>query len=207
MYIPSLPSVFEGLGATDIATPAPAPGRPQPPIYPLRQGAHGGYLERRNSPADGACGVGSYPCVHPGLDVAGDPGTTVVAPDNGVIVDAADGSSSPYGGYGPWVVVIQGASGKFHLLGHLDPRTRSMGPIGQVVRAGDPVGTVSSAYHTHWEVRSKKVPEFARGESNATNNSDPVAWLRLAQVGGVGTILVVGASAAFLFLLYRRYRR
>jgi murein DD-endopeptidase MepM/ murein hydrolase activator NlpD len=178
-----MPFELWGLGAIDIDTPQPVSGKPQPPIWPLKQGNHGGYLEVRRSPADGACGVGSYPCVHPGLDVAGAQGAAVHAPEDGVIVNAADGASSPFGGYGPWVIVIQGDDGKFHLLGHLDPATRSMGQVGQRVTAGDVVGTVSSANHTHWEVRSRAFPRFSDGESNATNNSDPVAWLRAASSG------------------------
>src|SRR4051812_33721841 len=82
------------LGGIDIPTGVPSPGKPQPPVYPLVQGAHGGYLEARLSPADGSCGVGSYPCRHPGLDVAGNPGVPVVAPENGQIIQTADGNSS-----------------------------------------------------------------------------------------------------------------
>jgi murein DD-endopeptidase MepM/ murein hydrolase activator NlpD len=195
-----------GLGSTDIDVGAPEYGRPQPPIWPLKQGSHGGYLEVRRSPADGACGVGSYPCVHPGLDVAGAQGTPVRAPESGTVVNVADGTSSPFGGYGPWVVVIQGASGKFHLLGHLEPATASMAEVGQEVTAGDVVGTVSGANHTHWEVRSRAFPDFAGGESNATNNSDPVLWLRLARVGITGKVLLIGATAVLLALIIQRSR-
>jgi len=197
-----------GLGSTPIDVPEPKPGKPQPPIWPLRQGAHGGYLEVRNSPADGACGVGTYPCVHPGLDVAGDQGTSVRAPEGGVIVNAADGTSSPFGGYGPWVIVIQGDDGKFHLLGHLDPATKSMGVVGQRVIAGDVVGTVSSANHTHWEVRSRAFPNFKAGESNATNNSDPVAWLRAASSGSSLMTLALWSFGIWAgWRVWRRVRR
>lgn len=117
------------LGALTPEVPAPAPGRPQVPIYPFTISSPYGAIRR--SPADGACGVGTYPCVHPGIDVAGAQGTPVVAPASGQIVAVADGTASPYGGYGPWLVEIRGDDGRFHLLAHLDPRTRSMAELGE----------------------------------------------------------------------------
>lgn len=195
----------QALGATPVETAAPAPGRPQPPIYPLQVGAHGGYLEVRATPADGSCGVGLYPCRHPGVDVAGFAGTTVVAPESGTVVATADGNSAPFVGYGPWLIIIQGDSGKFHLLAHLEPLTAAYAPAGARVAAGQQVGVTSSANHTHWEVRQKMVPDFAAGESNFTNNDDPLGWLALAGIG-VGAVLVVGGAAVFLWLLYQRRR-
>lgn len=190
------------LGATPVETEAPEPGRPQPPIYPLQVGAHGGWLEVRSTPADGSCGVHGYPCKHPGLDAAGAAGTSVVAPESGTVVAVGDGSAAPFVGYGPWFVIIQGQnSGKFHFLGHLEPLTSSMAPMGAQVVAGDQVGVTSSANHTHWEVRDKVVPDFAAGEDNFTNNSDPLGWLSGASMG-IGTALLVGGAALFLWLLF-----
>ena len=191
------------LGATPVDTDPPEPGKPQPPIYPLQIGDHGGWLEVRASPSDGSCGVHGYPCKHPGVDVAGSAGTPVRAPESGTIVAVGDGSSAPFVGYGPWLVIIQGDSGKFHLLGHLEPATASMGPIDAVVAAGDTVGTTSSANHTHWEVRDKMVPDFAGGEDNLSNNNDPIAWLSSSSIGALGTVLLAGAAAVFLWLLVR----
>lgn len=190
------------LGATAVDTAAPAPGRPQPPIYPLQVGAHGAWLEVRSSPADGSCGVRGYPCKHPGVDVAGGAGTPVVAPESGTIVLIGDGASPPFVGYGPWFVLIAGASGVFHLLGHLEPATAGMGQMGASVSAGDQVGTTSSANHTHWEVRSKPYP--GAGEDNFTNNSDPIAWLSSASFPLATVLLTVGA-AALLYLIVERY--
>lgn len=192
------------LGATPVDTGTPEPGRPQPPIYPLQIGAHGGWREVRSSPADGACGVHGYPCMHPGVDVAGPAGTPVVAPESGAVVGVGDGASAPFVGYGPWFVIIQGESGKFHFLGHLDPLGQSMAPVGQPVTAGQQIGITSSANHTHWEVRDKPFP--GAGEDNFTNNTDPLGWLSMAGVG-LGTLLVVGGSAALLWLLLLRSRR
>jgi len=191
------------LGATEVATAQPSPGRPQPPIYPLQVGAHGAWREVRSSPADGSCGVSGYPCQHPGVDVAGSAGTQVVAPESGTIVMVGDGSAAPFVGYGPWFVVIQGDSGKFHLLGHLEPMTAAMGPMGAVVTAGQRIGTTSSADHTHWEVRNRLFPDFASGETNFTNNSDPIGWLSTAALG-VGTVLIVGGAVILYILLARR---
>lgn len=194
---------LQAMGALAVDTAVPEIGRPQPPIYPLAIGSHGGWLEVRASPSDGSCGVHGYPCRHPGIDVAGAAGTAVVAPESGTIVAAADGSVSPFAGYGPWLVVLQGDSGKYHLLGHLEPATAAMAPVGAAFTAGQQLGVTSSANHTHWEVRSKPVPDFADGEDNFTNNTDPMGWLATAAIG-IGTVLLVGGAAAFLWLLTRR---
>lgn len=186
--------------ATAIALPPPVMGARQPPIYPLIVGNNGGYLAVRASPAQGSCGVSGYPCKHPGVDVNGKRGTIVRSPTNGVIVAIFNGASAPFSGYGPWGVVIRGdEDGLFHLLGHLDASTSSMGTINKRVRAGDAVGTVSSANHTHWEVRTRVSPNWSAGESNATNNRDPLAWL--SGGGKLGTFLLLGGAAALLLYL------
>lgn len=195
-------AIHRALGEA-VETADPEPGRPQPPIFPLTIGSHGAWLETRSTPSDGSCGVHGYPCQHPGVDVAGVSGTPVVAPENGQVVTSGDGSLAPFVGYGPWFVIIQGDGGKFHFLGHLEPMTAGMAPTGTQVTAGQQVGTTSSANHTHWEVRSKMVPDFAAGEDNFSNNSDPVAWLQRAAFG-MGTLLVAGAAGLFLWLLLRR---
>lgn len=168
------------------------------PITPLRVGNNGSYAAVRSSPAQGSCGTKPYPCKHPGLDVVGAVGTTVHAPEDGMIAFAADGSVAPFVGYGPWLVIVRGASGKHHLLAHLDPASRAMAPIGLRVAAGTPIGKTSSANHTHWEVRTKMVPDFARGEDNFTNNVDPQAWVS----GGdfvMPAILIGGAVLLYLW--------
>lgn len=184
----------------------PDPGTPRSPIEPLVVGAHGGYLEQRNSPADGSCGVGSYPCRHPGLDVAAPNGTPVFAPENGVIVQTADGNSSPWGGYGPWIVLIQGDGGKFHLMAHLDPNTAALGPVGARVQAGDQIGTVGPFYHTHWEVRDVAVPDYAHGQTGFDIITDPQIWLLQAKLLGTnsGLLLIGGAATLLVVLLYKR---
>ncbi len=185
-----------------VATSVPREGSAQPPIYPLVIGNNGAFLAVRSSPAQGSCGVSGYPCKHPGVDVNGPHGMIVRAPETGMIVMAADGSVAPWRGYGPWLVVIRGdRSGKFHLLAHLEPSARSMGPIGLRVAAGTPVGKVSSAAHTHWELRTALTPPA--GGSNFTNNSDPIAWLR-SEAGGGLWLLAIGGAALVGLALWRR---
>jgi murein DD-endopeptidase MepM/ murein hydrolase activator NlpD len=195
--------LLAALGTTPVPSDAPTPGQPQPPIWPLQIGSHGAWLEIRSSPTDGSCGVSGYPCKHPGIDVAGPSGTPVVAPETGVISLVGDGNTAPFVGYGPWFVVIQGDSGKYHLLAHLDPVGAAMAPIGSPVTAGQVVGTTSSANHTHWEVRDQAVPDYAGGQDNFTNNSDPLAWLAGAALG-TGAFLVAGAASILIWLLLRR---
>lgn len=195
------PAYRPALGATAVETPPPVAGKAQAPIYPLTVGNNGGYKAVRSSAAQGSCGTHGYPCQHPGVDVNGRQGTRVVAPESGVIVATANGANSPWGGYGPWLVVIQGASGKFHLLAHLDPATSSLGPVGKRVVAGDVVGTTSSANHTHWEVRKKLTPAFSAGETNFDNNEDPITWLKLSSLGGW---IVLGAAGLLALVIWRR---
>ncbi len=129
------------------------------------------------------------------------------SPISPLVVALADGSSSPFGGYGPWLAVIAGESGKFHLLGHLDPATAGQSAMGQHVTAGDQIGTTSSANHTHWEVRTALVPPS--GGDNFSNGTNPQTWLEIAQItsSSLGKILIVGSTATLLYLLWRRRRR
>jgi murein DD-endopeptidase MepM/ murein hydrolase activator NlpD len=197
---------LQAMGGTPVDTAVPEPGDPQPPIYPLEIGSHGGWLEVRSTSADGSCGVHGYPCQHPGVDVAGVAGTQVVAPETGQVV-MVGGDVAPFVGYGPWWILIQGESGKCHLLAHLEPFTSAMTQVGAQVTAGQVIGTTSSANHTHWEVRDKPIPDFANGETNLDNNSDPIAWLAMSGFGGLTTILIVSGAAALLWLLYQRGQR
>lgn len=124
----------------------------------------------RSSADDGSCGVHGYPCTHYGLDLfATSP--DVFAPEAGVIVRVSDGQSAPFVGYNPGVILMQGASGYYHLLGHLNYSTIAVSP-GQPVVEGQPLGQFSTAVgHTHWEVRIQPT-----GSSN-TNTIDPNDWL------------------------------
>lgn len=175
--------------------------RSVPPIVPVKVTPHGAFRYVRRSSSDGACGTRGYPCLHPGVDLFGGAGTRVVAPEAGVVVVASSGGAKPFTGYGPWLIVIKGDSGVFHLLAHLSPTTANMAPAGARVVAGQPVGVTSSANHVHWEVRRKLAPDFAAGESNQTNNLDPFAWLARAGGGQRWLLAAAAAGLAAAFLL------
>lgn len=200
-YRRAAPRTLAGLGATEVSLPRPSAGQRQPPIWPLVVGNNGAYRALRSTSAQGACGVHGYPCLHPGLDVNGIIGTRVVAPEGGIVVAASDGNSAPWVGYGPWLVVIQGASGNFHLLGHLQAATAAMASIGARVTAGQQVGITSSANHTHWEVRRLLTP--GAGRTNLDNNLDPLAWLGASS--SLGALLLLGGAALLSYLIWRNH--
>lgn len=176
------------------------------PIMPIRVGRTGWYKSERKTPSDGACGVHPHPCLHPGVDLGGAQGTKVRAPEAGTIVKATPGTA-PFGGYGPWVVMLLGKSGIYHLLAHLDTATANLGAQGMQVVEGQVIGTTSSANHTHWETRRKMVPNFAAGETNYDNNIDPTVWYRDQQAfseGAIGPILLLTAGAFLLWQLQKK---
>lgn len=171
------------------------------PIFPLVIGNNGAYKALRASSAQGSCGVHGYPCLHPGVDVVGRAGTPVMAPEAGVIAVVADGNSPPWSGYGPWLVLIKGDSGKYHLLAHLEPATAALGPYGMRVTEGQVIGKTSSANHTHWEVRTKPTP--GAGKTNLDNNTDPIAWMRGLSVW---LVAVMAAGGYFMYRLWGKKR-
>jgi murein DD-endopeptidase MepM/ murein hydrolase activator NlpD len=124
----------------------------------------------RASPSDGSCGIGSYPCMHPGCDLFAKD-STVFAPDNGVVVAVASGSSAPWVGYGPAIIEILGDSGKYLLMAHLDQSSINVA-VGQRVTEGQPIARFDAATgHTHFEVRTKATGPWE------TNTSDPAIWV------------------------------
>lgn len=177
----------------------------QPPILPLSVARTGGYKAVRSSPADGACGVHPYPCMHPGLDCGGGQGTVVRAPEDGTIVFVSDGSAPPFSGYGPYLAVIKGKGGYYHLLAHLQPGSMTLG-VGSAVTAGLRIATTSNANHTHWEVRKKLTPNYAANETNLDNNLDPLGWLAMARSGRVMLVLLASGAAIALALTLRKRR-
>ena len=118
--------------------------------------------------------------LHAGVDLSAPPGTPVLSPEAGRVVGVVLDADSPeharaWGGYGPALVVIEGASGIFHRLTHL-------ASTGIVVRRGDiiasagvPVGRISALAHTHWEVmvQPRRTEPFATVELSL----DPLAWI------------------------------
>lgn len=175
---------------------------PRWPTGPFSTHRTGCYGCKRMSSADGGCGVHGYPCTHWGMDLFAGADRRVVAPESGVVVAVANGSSPPWSGFGPGVVVIRGTSGVFHLLSHLEFSSIRVG-IGLPVSEGTPIGQYDGRIaHTHYEVRRRLT-----GPS-AENTIDPAKWL--AEAGGdgaggskLGVLLALGGLLAAGFLLAR----
>lgn len=110
---------------------------------------------------------------HAGIDCIGRPGSTVVAPEDGVVrlvlpdADAVQG----WGGYGPGVVLLAGASGAFHALAHVRPTCAE----GDIVTAGAKVAEQTDYRHVHWEVRAVPIP--TAGRAVVEDCADPLAWI------------------------------
>lgn len=188
-----------------------------------------GYLDPRRNPP------------HYGTDLAGKDGDPVSAPERmsivaisvapdpsiadntnfesclglpgGLVCLARDRKWAPWTGYGPGIVVGQGASGKFHLLAHLAIVSVD---VGQLVEEGGLLGEMAahvgaSGTHTHWEVRDVAVDDGPK--TRAQHTVDPAAWL--VSTGGGGPVAAAvarkPASASTLiaigFLLWLVSRR
>lgn len=157
---------------------------PRYPTGAFTVGRTGCYGCARFTSADGACGVAGYPCKHWGMDLFGKT-REVVAPDSGTVAAIGNGSSAPWVGYGPGVVVIAGDSGKYLLMGHLTYSTIRV-EKGQRVREGDLIALFDPGIaHTHFEVRHELT-----GPS-ATNTMNPASWVG----GGFGTVVKFAALA------------
>jgi len=129
--------------------------------------------------------------VHQGVDLAAAHGTIVKAPEDGLVLVAANRNDlKPFSRYGPAFVYMKGwESGLWHLLAHLKKgsiRTagggypRETSATGQTlitmgvpypVKEGQYLGVVSDQNHLHWEInQGSKVPQ---GTVN-----DPEHWWR-----------------------------
>ena len=162
------------------------------PTAPYSTHRTGCYGCKRTSPADGACGVHGYPCTHWGVDTFTFGGIRDVwAPEAGIVVAVSDGSSPPFVGYGPGVVLMKGSSGVFHLFSHLELASIRV-QKGQQIAEGAPIGRFDAAHaHCHYEVRRNPT-----GPSE-TNTIDPVAWLESASGGGSIKVLIAIGGLMF----------
>lgn len=157
---------------------------------PAIVGNNGSYGFVRRTPADGGCGVGSYPCTHRGVDLVAPDGTRVVSPVSGWVRYSV-GAIPPFKGFDPHIVVIEEDNPdeeyRFHLIGHLD-YYRSRGyfgdnhsggwptKIGTRVTAGQVIGVVGGYHHIHWQ--NQKQAYQSNGQTWATMTQDPLAWAR-----------------------------
>lgn len=142
--------------------------------------------------------------MHWGMDIGGPAGAVVRAPEDGVVIDVYSsenperanntsmigntdltrktypGIANPWDGYGPGGVLLQGASGVWHLLAHTIPEVG----LGDHLREGDRVGHLPShvgaaSPHTHWEVRTQPLSTLGDRKERTT---DPRKWI--ASAGG-----------------------
>jgi murein DD-endopeptidase MepM/ murein hydrolase activator NlpD len=165
-----------------------------------------GQLEDRSSPVDGAripepttwrgYGAVREPTerepeghVHAGVDVGGVPGTPVLAPEAGEVVQVGTlPMRPPWTGYAPAVLIRGASSGRWHLLAHLSGAADGSAATAPLVHVGDrvelrqPVGYIGHERHVHWEVRTRPHARRAAGETTATITVDPRAWLEGTEV-------------------------
>lgn len=80
--------------------------------------------------------------------------------------------------YAPgWLVIIKGASGKFHRLAHLDGKNLYVS-VGQAIGRNQAVGFVD-ADHTHWSVHTAlHNPTEGISKCSWANTVDPVSWVK-----------------------------
>lgn len=141
---------------------------------------------------------------HWGTDIRGKAGDRVVAPEALTVTHVAtDNTTAPLAGYGPGAILGRGASGLWHVLGHLDPATWSGPTVGRQYAEGEWLGNMAAIKgpHVHWEVRTVELPP--RGPARGPLTLDPLAWLRgqVAPSGAVTTV-AIGAALALFVLLY-----
>jgi murein DD-endopeptidase MepM/ murein hydrolase activator NlpD len=174
---------------------------PRWPTAPYSSHRTGCYGCKRLSPSDGACGVHGYPCTHWGVDTFTIGGIRDVwAPEAGIVVAVSDGSSPPFVGYGPGIVLLKGASGVYHLLAHLQAGTTVV-RVGQTLAEGAPIAKFDPAMgHCHYEVRR------APTGPSETNTINPEEWHRAAS-GGSGLVVILALGGLFaLGIMLARHR-
>jgi len=96
---------------------------------------------------------------HPGVDLGGSRGETVLAAASGVVVisinGCVEGRKSCGGGYGNHIA-IEHPNGTMTIYGHL---TKAIANVGQSISQGDEIGTLgstgnSTGPHVHFEIRN-----------------------------------------------------
>lgn len=170
------------------------------PTAPYSTHRTGCYGCKRISSADGACGVHGYPCTHWGVDTFTIGGVrNVWAPEDGTVVSVADGSSPPWSGYGPGIVLLKGKSGWYHMMAHLTYSSIQVRP-GQVIAEGAPIALFDPGIaHCHYEVR--RMPT-GPSEMNTVN---PEEWHRDHGGSVLGKLLLLGGLFVAGYLIANRH--
>lgn len=123
----------------------------QPPVTPYDTGAYGAWGATRKDSSQGSCGLGTYPCRHWGADIVGKPGGIVLAPTAGWVLVSQrwDTNASPFGGYGPAVVLFAHDDRAF-LAAHAQKSdgTWEGTPVHEAVAAKDALTTGQSIYYS-----------------------------------------------------------
>lgn len=174
------------------------------PVDKARVTPHGGYLYDRSKWKRG--GV-----IHPGLDLAGNRGTPVYAPEDGEVVDVWRFSSTarkdyaprhrPWNGYGPGGVLIRGKSGVYHVLAHLqNDRLRAIGPV----REGEIVGYISGLNHVHWEARTAAHGGKTLSPESLISTGPAGEISRPRRSAGASAVGAAAVAALFVIALARR---
>ena len=137
------PSFITAVRADDLAAPAPAP----------ETGASREHLVRFAWPTHGTI-TQTFFDYHPGIDIANDVGTPLVAADAGQVLFAG------WGAYGIYVEIDHG-SGFHTVYGHM---SAVMVKPGQVVAKGQLIGLMgatgrATGPHLHFEIRYQGVPQ------------------------------------------------
>lgn len=168
----------------------------------------------------GGYGADRGDVTHWGVDLHRPGGDPVYAPeDMEVWYVAVNDKTRPLTGYGPGAIIAKGASGFFHVLGHMDPwkwsnAFKALLPYkGRKYKEGDLVGYVApkiSPPHVHWEMRTVAAPPKA---VRAGTTIDPIRYLNTREAvplpestaGGGGSQMAV--LLLLLLILSRRKKR
>lgn len=145
----------------------------RPPVDRIRVTPRGGY------------GFDRGDVRHYAWDLGGAKGTPVYAPEDLEVVQWAagddDAARKRLTGYGPAVILARGASGVWHVFGHLDgwgwsgAKKDRLPWVGRKYTAGDLIGEISGLRHVHWEIRL--IPWPPTGDARKPYTMDPQRWL------------------------------
>ena len=126
--------------------------------------------------------------VHPKWTKKSDSYRIVYAPESGIIVES---KKDVLDSYGPWVIILKGDSGVYHLLAHLsrDPKEIFV-KVNQEVLVNQALAKYDISQqtfkHVHWEVRpdihwhGKKIPGTSTPLSRYNKwrwTYDPIKWI------------------------------